>query len=328
MKKLLGICLMLFVYLCCSHVNPRTYETTQPAQSITPEKKVEVTASQTTCIEIKIDERVQDFASRLEKSRLTTVQALSKAAAKIPFSSFSFYSLKKHAPSQPLLRLEGLLTPGMYEIPILPVKSSPASDVTAQEEYNARYIINHLLEAGSRRYSQLKASNGLTPYEQIILASIVEKEAVANQDYDLVASVFYNRLKYKVNLASCPVLEYALGYHRPFLIKADILFNSPFNLYRKVGLPPAPICFFSDAALAAVLQPAHTMYIFFVYDWVERKLLFAREYAKHLENVTLVRRHYSHKYGQLEMYKIYPDLYYESVDNENDKDKDKNNHKD
>jgi len=100
----------------------------------------------------------------------------------------------------------------------------------------------------------------LTPYQQLILASIVEKEDIAGKNYDLVASVFLNRLTWGDCLASCPTVEYALGYHRAFLTRYDISIPSPYNVYLRKGLPPTPICFFSDRALQAVRNARQSTY--------------------------------------------------------------------
>jgi UPF0755 protein len=69
----------------------------------------------------------------------------------------------------------------------------------------------------------------------------VEKESVKKENFEEVASVFFNRMRTGQTLGSCPTVEYALGYHRPFLLESDVRIQSPYNVYRNKGLPPTPI---------------------------------------------------------------------------------------
>jgi UPF0755 protein len=140
---------------------------------------------------------------------------------------------------------------------------------------------------------------------------MVEKEAVANRDYGRVASVFYNRMEGGSRLASCPAVEYTLGYHRPFLTRDDIMIDSPYNVYLRRGLPPTPICFFSDEALAAVKNPPESDLYYFVYDWTRAQLYFAESYQTHLENANRARANYIKKFGKESLHKIYYNKFYE-----------------
>jgi UPF0755 protein len=126
-----------------------------------------------------------------------------------------------------------------------------------------------------------------------------------------VASVFLNRLAAGMRLGSCPSLEYSLGYHRPFLLNRDIAVDTPYNTYLHPGLPPTPICFFSDRALASLVHPVSTGYYFFVLDWAERKIYFARTYAEHLGNVKRARQDFVRRYGARSLFRKQPGKYYE-----------------
>lgn len=176
---------------------------------------------------------------------------------------------------------------------------------------NAGRIIRRLIQESTWSPDDVPPSNGLGGYEQLVLASIIEKEAVANRDYERVASVFYNRLNMGSQLASCPAVEYALGYHRPFLKREDILIDSPYNLYTREGLPPTPISFFGEEALNAVKKPLESNLLYFVYDWTLGRLTFAAAYQEHLENARRARENYARTYGANALYRIHYDKYYE-----------------
>lgn len=149
--------------------------------------------------------------------------------------------------------------------------------------------------------------------QRVILASIVEKEAVSNQQYERVASAFLNRLSTGQVLGSCPTVEYGLGYHRPFLLFKDLELQSDYNVYRRPGLPPGPVAQFSDDAYRAVLNPARTRDVFFVYDWTSGQLHFAVEYREHKNNAARARKNFIERYGKDMMYRRFDDLYYEDL---------------
>jgi len=259
-------------------------------------------------LSIKQGERISDVARQLEAMGLTTRKALLVVASRTRFPSYPFVP----KPSPSLSRFEGLFRPGnirfsAVEVPRLLTAQNPGQ----QALKNARVILKKLLARSARTFLSLKTVGGLSPYKQIILASIVEKEAAANSQYDLVASVFINRLKWGGRLASCPTVEYALGYHRDFLTTYDISIPTPYNVYRRKGLPPTPICFFSDKALNAIRHPHTSAYNFFVFDWTTNKLYFSRTYAEHKKNIQLARANYIRKYGYKRMFQIRYDKFYE-----------------
>ncbi len=99
----------------------------------------------------------------------------------------------------------------------------------------------------------------------ITLASIVEKEAAIDRERPIIAAVFYNRLKRNMPLQSDPTVIYALGNRfRGNLKKVHLLIRSPYNTYKKRGLPPGPICSPSIKSIKAVLYPANVDYLYFV----------------------------------------------------------------
>ncbi len=104
-----------------------------------------------------------------------------------------------------------------------------------------------------------------TPYDALILASIVEKETGKATDRSLVASVFINRLKLGMRLQTDPAVIYGLGANFDGdLRKRDLSADTAYNTYTRVGLPPTPIALPGLAALRATLHPASTHYLYFV----------------------------------------------------------------
>jgi UPF0755 protein len=111
---------------------------------------------------------------------------------------------------------------------------------------------------------------GLTIHEGVTMASIIEREAILNEEMPIIASVFYNRLAIGMKLETDPTVQYALGYNSAQnnwwtnpLTYADLEVLSPYNTYLYAGLPPTPIANPSLAALQAVAFPAQTPYYFF-----------------------------------------------------------------
>jgi UPF0755 protein len=104
-----------------------------------------------------------------------------------------------------------------------------------------------------------------SPYEALILASIVEKETGRAADRPLIASVFVNRLRLGMRLQSDPTVIYGLGARFDGnLRKRDLEADNVYNTYTRDGLPPTPIAFPGQAALDAVTNPPRTAFVYFV----------------------------------------------------------------
>lgn len=104
-----------------------------------------------------------------------------------------------------------------------------------------------------------------TPYELLILGSIVEKETGRSSDRSLVAAVFVNRLNLNMPLQTDPTVIYGIGpQFDGNLRKADLRKDSPYNTYMRKGLPPTPIAMPSKESLQAVINPAKSDAIYFV----------------------------------------------------------------
>ena len=104
-----------------------------------------------------------------------------------------------------------------------------------------------------------------SPYEALIMASIVEKETGKPADRPMVAAVFNNRLRAGMPLQTDPTVIYGLGASfNGNLRKKDLLADTPWNTYTRAGLPPTPIAMPGAGALEAVAHPADSRYLYFV----------------------------------------------------------------
>lgn len=104
-----------------------------------------------------------------------------------------------------------------------------------------------------------------TPYEVLIAASMIEKEAFLNKERPLIASVLVNRLKNNIPLQIDATVIYALGdQYDGKIYKKDLHTSSPYNTYMNKGLPPTPIAFPSLASISAVCHPEVTDYYYYV----------------------------------------------------------------
>jgi UPF0755 protein len=129
-----------------------------------------------------------------------------------------------------------------------------------------------------------------TPYEALILASIVEKETGREEDRPLVAAVFVNRLRKGMLLQADPTVIYGLGESFDGnLRKRDLLADTPFNTYTRTGLPPTPIAMPGLASLTAALNPPASDALYFV-SRGDGSSQFSRTLGEHERAVTKYQR--------------------------------------
>jgi len=131
-------------------------------------------------------------------------------------------------------------------------------------------------------------AHGLSPYQTLIVASLVEAEAGSPADAPLIAAVIYNRLAKKMPLEVDATLCYAKGGCPPVPTDADRKIDSPYNTYKVVGLPPTPIKTVSAMSIKAALAPANVDYLYYVSD-KHGKTYYASTLAEHERNVAKAR---------------------------------------
>lgn len=192
--------------------------------------------------------------------------------------------------------LEGYLFPDTYE---LGNDSTPPSVVDLMlANYNARVAPEIEGRLGGRTIFDLELGDyrPLTVHDVMILASIVEREAVVAEERPIIASVYFNRLdpvyveETALRLSSDPTIQYAKGYDpesgnwwNPMLPGEGQTIESPYNTFKVQGLPPGPICSPGLASILAVLDPADTDYLYF-HAVGDGSHIFASTLEEHLEN--------------------------------------------
>jgi len=168
--------------------------------------------------------------------------------------------------------LEGFLYPETYRFDI---GLEPLQILKIQTEHFFKRITQAELMVGEKDDF----------YRQMILASIVEKEAVMEDEKSVIAGVFLNRIAKGMKLESCPTVDYILepqGIKKAILSYEDTSIPSPYNTYLSEGLPPTPICTPTVSSLLAVQTPAIHRYLCFFADNKGRNI-FSGSYEEHLQ---------------------------------------------
>jgi UPF0755 protein len=218
----------------------------------------------------------RDIAQTLKSTTLTEVTftvlpgwRMEEIAAALPTSGLEFTpEAFLSAAATPAISLEmipagvsaeGFLFPDTYILP---------RTTTADQ------LVGVLIQGfGSHLPVDLPAAytaHGLTVYQAVTLASIIQREAIVEEEMPLIASVFFNRLAIGMKLQTDPTIQYALGYNTTQgtwwtnpLSMNDMQFDSPYNTYLYPGLTPGPISNPGLAALVATAHPAESPYYYF-----------------------------------------------------------------
>jgi UPF0755 protein len=171
--------------------------------------------------------------------------------------------------------LEGFLFPATYDI-------EPGT--TAVE------VLSMMVD----RFEESAASNGLveraqalgvTPYQVVTVASLIEREARLKEEYPKVARVVYNRLAKKMTLGIDASILYGLGRTSGVLHASELAKDTPYNTRLHAGLPPTPIASPGDAALEGALQPAPGDWLYYVLAGKDGHQLYTASYAEFLKQV-------------------------------------------
>ncbi len=198
--------------------------------------------------------RLEEIASTLSTSGLSFTPDEFLSAAGTPNNG---HQLSNNFPPQ--ATLEGFFFPDSYFFP----RETTVNQfiLTILDNFQIK-VEPGILEGLNRQ--------GLNLFEGVILASIVEKEAVNSEEMPLIASVFHNRLAAGIKLDSDPTVQYAIGYNHEGnswwknpLSLDDLKVESPYNTYLYAGLPPGPISNPSLEAINAVAFPTQSPYFYF-----------------------------------------------------------------
>jgi UPF0755 protein len=173
-------------------------------------------------------------------------------------------------------KLEGYLFPSTYQMK----KNTPPQEV-----------INLLKSEFDRQIRPLFSKgfpDKMDERKTLIIASIVEREAVDDSERPLIAAVYVNRYRKGMPLEADPTVQYALGYSRQYgywkkgLTLKDLKYKSPYNTYAVNGLPPGPICNPGYNSVSAAVSPANLDALYFVADG-KGKHIFNASYKEHLK---------------------------------------------
>jgi peptidoglycan lytic transglycosylase G len=189
---------------------------------------------------------VAQIAARKSKSRPKLAKRPYLAATATPRVPSCFRAKPK--------RIEGFLFPATYEF---------------FQQTSSRQLVQEQLDAFCENWKQIDLgyarSKNLTPYDVLIIASMVEKETLSPDERQLVSAVIYNRLHARMPLGIDATLRYGLDIPPTESIRQSQLeSNSPYNTRKRQGLPPTPIANPGLASLQAAAHPAKVKYLYFV----------------------------------------------------------------
>lgn len=149
--------------------------------------------------------------------------------------------------------LEGYLFPSTYYIH----RGMSVEDIV-------RAMVAAFWKVMTAELQQEAAEKGFTVHELVTLASIVEKEVRVGAERELVSAVYNNRLRINMKLDSDPTVIYGIKNFDGNLTKKDLQTDTPYNTYKRRGLPPGPIANPGEASILAALNPADVKYLYFV----------------------------------------------------------------
>ncbi len=166
--------------------------------------------------------------------------------------SFKGFDPAKYGADHPS-SLEGFLFPATYELPRHPkVDDLIGRQLDAFKQYFSKVNL---------RYAK---SKNLTPYDVLIIASMIEREAVVDKDRPLIAAVIYNRLHDGMPLQIDATIRYAENNWTKPLTESDLRIDSAYNTYTNTSLPPTPIGNPGLASIQAAAHPANVDYLYYV----------------------------------------------------------------
>jgi len=222
-----------------------------------------------------------------ETYRITVIEGLTigqmlesiERQTEIPFNDLSRVLLDGSiessllpGPPDALQDWEGLLFPDTYEFEV----DAGATEILSRMVRTMEDRVGSIDWQGLEEYD-------LTPYDGIVIASLIEREALFDEDRPLIASVIYNRLAIDMMLQIDATVVYVLGaLPEDGLSQEDLQIDSPYNTYVVTGLPPTPISGVRVASLQAAADPDESEYLYFLTD-EDGKAQFAETFEEFLE---------------------------------------------
>jgi UPF0755 protein len=206
----------------------------------------------------------REIAQRLAERGLGEEPALEAYFLNTPFEP---------APGVRAPSLEGYLFPDTY---LFPLQSNPAALARIMTD-RFRAVLPPDALARARRL-------GYSLPQIVTIASMIEREAQADDERRLMAGVYYNRLKLGMPLQVDATLEYTFAHHKTEITRADLARDTPYNTYLHDGLPPTPIASPGKASLLAALDPQPSDFLYYVYKGNGHHA-FSRTLAEHNANV-------------------------------------------
>lgn len=143
----------------------------------------------------------------------------------------------------------------------------PATYSFYEEKPSIEEIVTTMLSKTTSiidQYAGQLEEHEMTPHELLTLASLIEEEATAQLERDMISSVFYNRMEIGMPLQTDPTILYAQGEHKEKVLYKDLEIDDPYNTYRNAGLTPGPIANAGISSIEAALQPAETDFLYFL----------------------------------------------------------------
>jgi UPF0755 protein len=169
--------------------------------------------------------------------------------------------------------LEGYLFPSTYLVP-----------VGADAGRIARILTDQFFRELPPNAGAKARALGLDVPQVITVASLIEREAKADDERALMAGVYYNRLRAGMPLEVDATIEYVFPEHHAVITRRDLEIDSPYNTYRHTGLPPTPIANPGKASIDAAFAPVRSQYLFYVYKG-DGHHAFAKTLEEHNANV-------------------------------------------
>ncbi|SFK68530.1 UPF0755 protein [Paenibacillus sp. 1_12] len=183
-------------------------------------------------------------------------------------------------------RLEGYLFPETYEW---------SKDIKVEDMLNNMMLeLDRKLEQLPDNWQQKLADRGQSFHEMLTIASLIEREAVLDEERPLVSGVIHNRLRKNMELQIDATVQYLFDKPKDRLFEKDLQMDSPYNTYLHKGLPPGPIASPSLSSIKAALYPADNSYLYYVTKKDGTKAhYFGETFDQHQKNIAVSKKNES-----------------------------------